>query len=86
MIDDAQSGEMCDVSAFIGSGLRAARHSKPHARRSILRDVATVLGCEAAELDFLFAAPCLAANDSDPVIMPDFRARLCDTGRLAAAE
>ena len=87
LIEGARSGEACEHSDFIKSGLRAARYSKPHARRSILGDVARVIGCEASELDFLFDMPCMAANDSDPIVMPDFRARLnAPAERLAAAE
>ena len=86
LIHEAVERERCEPSDFIRSGLRAARYSKPHARRSILGDVASILRCEPSELDFLFTAPCMAANDTNPVIMPDFRTRLDTVERLAAAE
>ena len=78
----------CSRADFIASGLRAARHAAADTRRRILRDVAAVLGCEAGDLDFMFIAPSVAANDADPVTMPDYGAGRATyaSGALLVAE
>lgn len=75
-LSDAQSPEISDASLFVASGLRAAQSAPSSHRRMILTDLADVLCCSADELNFLFMEPSVAANDSDPVGMPDFRASL----------
>ncbi|MFB9373577.1 hypothetical protein ACFFUB_06360 [Algimonas porphyrae] len=72
----AEIADMTDATLFVASGLRAARGAPTIHRRLILTDLAQVLGCNPGELDFLFMEPTIAANDSDPVGMPDFRASL----------
>lgn len=76
VIDVSDQRGPCATEQFILSGLRAARGAHPNLRRTILTDLAHVLGCSAEELDFLFCDPVIAANDSDPVIMPDYRRML----------
>ena len=72
----ADGPEGCAEDDFVASGLHAARHSRGASRQAILCDVARVLGCGPGDLAFLFAAPLGAANDSDPVHMPDYRQAL----------
>jgi len=62
--------------AFLESALSAAIATPGHSRRVILTDVAELLSCSPDALDFLFNAPVMVANDSDPVEMPDYRASL----------
>lgn len=76
VIDVSDQRGPCPTEQFVMSGLRAARSAHPNLRRTILGDLAQVLGCTADELDFLFCDPVVAANDSDPVIMPDYRRML----------
>lgn len=74
-----QSGaymDLCDTRHFVASALRAAQVMQSAHRRTILTDLAGVLSCETAELDFLFINPVVPANDIDPVAMPDYRATL----------
>lgn len=61
---------------FVASALRAAVGTQAPSRRIILTDIAEVLSCSSDALDFLFDTPVMAANDSDPVAMPDYRASL----------
>ncbi|MGB6229295.1 MAG: hypothetical protein WBF53_04110 [Litorimonas sp.] len=74
LLSSADGPQTTDTGLFIASGLRAARGAQASRRRTILTDVASVLRCNPDELDFLFMDPVLAANDSDPVAMPEFRA------------
>lgn len=76
--------DLCATNSFVASALRAAKGTQSAHRRIILTDVARVLSCSADELDFLFNNPVMAANDSDPVAMPDYRASLLK-GRRAFA-
>lgn len=76
LLSEADVPDATDTGLFIRSGLRAARGAQTVQRRSILTDVAKVLDCSAEELGFLFMDPVMAANDSDPVAMPDFRASI----------
>lgn len=76
MIDMSETHGPCASDQFITSGLRAARGANPNLRRTILTDLAKVLGCSVDELGFMFCDPVVAANDSDPVIMPDYRRML----------
>ena len=85
-MDDAAPPDGCDASRFVTSSLRAARHSKGGARQPILSDVADLIGCRAEDLAFLFRTPTFAANDTDPVIMPDYRAHLHGNAALLVAE
>ena len=65
-------------SDFVLSSLRAAIFSNLITRRKILSDVASVLGCQAKDLEFLFAdlsRPTQPTQNHD-VIVPDFRAEL----------
>lgn len=71
-------------NVFVASGLHAAIGMQTPGRRMVLTDVAQVLSCSADALDFLFDTPVMAANDSDPVAMPDYRASL-NAGRRAFA-
>lgn len=76
-----------DASAenvFVASALRVAIGTQAPIRRVILTDVAELLSCSPDALDFLFDTPVMAANDSDPVAMPDYRASL-NAGRRAFA-
>ena len=88
LYEHGQAPAPCSRADFIASGLRAARHAAADTRRRILRDVAAVLGCEAGDLDFMFIAPSVAANDADPVTMPDYGAGRATYagGALLAAE
>ena len=61
---------------FVQSALRAAAAMRTAPRRAVLDDIASVLGCEADALNFMFAKPTLAANDTEPVSVPDFRRHL----------
>ena len=63
---------------FVVSSLRAALFSNMVTRRKILSDVSDVLGCQAQDLEFLFAdlnKPTQSTQKND-VMVPDFRARL----------
>ena len=73
MIETSEAHGPCASDQFITSGLRAARGANPNLRRTILTDLAQVLGCSVDELGFMFCDPIVAANDSDPVVMPDYR-------------
>jgi len=83
ILDDADIPDLSNSGMFIASGLRAARGAQTTLRRTILNDVANVLQCSPDELGFLFMDPVMAANDSDPVMMPDFRATLQTESRVA---
>lgn len=76
LLTAADTPDMNDSGIFVASGLRAARGTSAIHRRTILTDLASVLDCDADELGFLFIDPVIAANDSDPVVMPDFRASM----------
>lgn len=76
IIDMSETQGPCPTEQFIMSGLRAARGANPNLRRTILMDLAHVLGCSVDELGFMFCEPVFAANDSDPVVMPDYRRML----------
>lgn len=85
LIAASDTPDLCASNSFVASALRAARATQAtYHRRIILTDVASLLSCSADELDFLFNAPIMAANDSDPVAMPDYRASL-QKGRRAYA-
>lgn len=86
LIDNAQAAETRIEAQFVDSGLRAAKASRSAHRSAILSDLASVLGCAAGDLDFLFDAPHLAANDRDPIVMPDYRDALCAPTEPLAAE
>ena len=86
LLDEAVGPQDCEAGRFIDSGLRAARHSHRVARPAILADVAGLLECSVEDLGFLFAEPLSAANDTDPVTMPDYRNALRTASRLHAAE
>ena len=68
---------------FILSGLRTAIFARSDARVKILTDVADVLGCDAKDLEFLFAGlqDLSSPNTRPDIVVPDFRESL-----LAAAE
>lgn len=83
ILDYADHPDLSDPGQFIASGLRAAQAASIGHRRTILNDVASVLGCNADELGFLFMDPVVAANDSHPVMMPDFRASMRSDAQLA---
>lgn len=83
ILDDADIPDLSNSGMFIASGLRAARGAQTSLRRTILNDVANVLQCSPDELGFLFMDPVIAANDSDPVMMPDFHATLQNETRAA---
>lgn len=83
LLDAAEKTDLSDSGLFIASGLRAARGTSAAHRRTILTDLANVLQCGPDELDFLFLNPVMAANDSDPVTMPDFRASLNGSLKIA---
>jgi len=79
----AECAEFCETNTFVASALRAANGAPSPHRRVILTEVAGLLSCGAEDLDFLFDGPVIAANDSDPVAMPDFRAALMDDRHVA---
>lgn len=83
LIDGAEFPDVCETNAFVVSALRAANQTDVAHRRVILSDVAGLLSCGAEDLDFLFDGPVIAANDSDPVAMPDFRTALMGERRAA---
>ena len=83
ILDDAEMPDMSDSSLFIASGLRAADGAQTTLRRTILNDVTNVLRCSPDELSFLFMDPVIAANDSESVEIPDFRATLRNKAFLA---
>ncbi|MEM7730147.1 MAG: hypothetical protein AAF311_12875, partial [Pseudomonadota bacterium] len=83
LVDAADTMPKCPSETFVLSGLRAARGAQPAHRRTILTDIARVLGCNADELGFLFRDPVVAANDSDPVAMPDYRRKLHEDMRAS---
>lgn len=64
--------DMSAATNFVASALRAVKGTSAPMRRTILTDIAATLSCSADELDFLFNDPVIAANDSDPVEMPDY--------------
>lgn len=76
LIATSDTPDLCASNSFVASALRAAKVTQVPHRRIILTDVASVLSCSADELGFLFHDPVIAANDSDPVEMPDYRASL----------
>ncbi|WP_298913268.1 hypothetical protein [uncultured Algimonas sp.] len=84
VVEDADRCPQSISGQFVTSGLRAARGAQASHRRSILKDLADVLGCSADELGFLFLDPVIAANDSRPVEMPDYRTRLHEDMRAVA--
>jgi len=68
---------------FVISGLRAAVFVSPIARRKILSDIATLIGCRGRDLEFLFGnvdGPSVATHKYE-VMVPDFQSQL-----LAIAE
>jgi hypothetical protein len=81
LIDGAEFPDLCETNTFVVSALSAAKSTQASHRRAILTDVAGLLSCGAEDLDFLFDGPVIAANDSDPVAMPDFRTTLMDERR-----
>ena len=81
--DDADSPHDTQADAFLQSAFRAARSTRFDHRRAILSDVEALLRVEPGALNFMFAEPTRAANDTDPVIMPDYRDAL-QSSRLAA--
>lgn len=81
LIATSDTPDLCASTSFVASALRAAKDSRVPLRRTILSDVASVLSCSADELGFLFNEPIVAANDSDPVAMPDYRDSLRDNGQ-----
>ncbi|MGB3456500.1 MAG: hypothetical protein WBG08_02270 [Litorimonas sp.] len=83
LVAGADIPSQCASEQFVLSGLRAARVAQAAHRRTILTDLAGVLGCSADELGFLFRDPVVAANDSDPVAMPDYRRMLHEDMRAA---
>lgn len=85
LIATSDTAELSVENAFVASALRAAVGSQAQGRRVILTDIAEVLSCSPDALDFLFDTPVMAANDSDPVAMPDYRASL-NAGRRAFAQ
>ena len=84
LVEEADAPPQCASEQFVCSGLRAARVAHATNRRTILGDLSDVLGCSPDELGFLFTDPVIAANDSDPVIMPDYRRWLHEDMRVAA--
>lgn len=84
IVDDAEYPKLCNTSTFLDSALRAAKSTNASHRRVILTDVAGLLSCGAEDLDFLFDCPVIAANDTDPVMMPDYRLHLKNDRRVAA--
>jgi len=76
LIETAEMRTSNQSESFVFSALRAAKGTQSSHRRTILTDVAQVLSCRAEDLDFLFNTPVMAANDSDPVAMPDYRETL----------
>lgn len=76
LIATSDAPDTCATNSFVASALRAAKGTQVSHRRIILTDVASVLSCSADELGFLFNDPAMAANDWDPVEMPDYRASL----------
>lgn len=84
LIAGSDTPDLCASNSFVASALRAAKGTQTSHRRIILTDVASVLSCSADELDFLFNDPIMAANDSDPVAMPDYRASLLKGQRAFA--
>jgi hypothetical protein len=83
LIAESDLPDSCASVKFVQSGLRAARVAQPAHRRTILTDLAGVLGCSPDELGFMFRELVLAANDSDPVAMPDYRRMLHEDMRAA---
>lgn len=82
LIATSDTPDLCASNTFVASALRAAKDSRVPLRRLILSDIASVLSCSADELGFLFNEPVIAANDSDPMAMPDYRTSLRE-GRQA---
>lgn len=84
LIATSDEPDVCATNSFVVSALRAAKGTQVSHRRIILTDVASVLSCSADELGFLFNDPTMAANDSNPVEMPDYRASLLKGSRTSA--
>ncbi len=86
LIGTAEPARLQGEARFVASALRAAGASRAAHRSRILSDLADMLGCADGQLDFLFDTPRGAANDRDPLIMPDYRDALVRHGEQLAAE